>query len=244
MAWHIARAMDMAGHKIAQVYSRDLKDAQDLAHPYLADALDDIRMLKDNAGATFICVSDSAINEVAGQMLQPKNLVVHTSGAISIDILKDISPYYGVFYPVQTLSAGKPVNFFDVPVCIEGSNKVAEQQLKALADTVSNQVQYLDSEKRRHLHLAAVFANNFTNALYREAAEILEAQGMNFDLLRPLIKETAEKVQRLSPGEAQTGPAKRNDDETIRKHLALMPDGLKKQLYQLFTEIIKDQKRG
>lgn len=238
MAWHIARAMDMAGHKIAQVYSRDLKDAQDLAHPYLADALDDIRMLKDDAEVTFICVSDSVIKEVAGHLLQPKNLVVHTSGAISIDVLKDVSPYYGVFYPVQTLSAGKPVNFFEVPVCIEGSNNVAEQQLKALADTVSNQVQYLDSEKRRHLHLAAVFANNFTNALYQEAAEILEIQGMNFNLLRPLIKETAEKVQRLSPREAQTGPARRGDHETIRKHLELLPEGHRKALYQLLTDII------
>lgn len=238
MAWHLARALDMAGHKIAQVYSRDIKDAQDLAHPYRADALSDIRQLKDDAEVTFICVSDSAIKEVAGQLMQPKNLLVHTSGAISIDVLKDVSPYHGVFYPVQTLSAGRQINFFEVPVCIEGNNKTAEQQLKALADTVSNRVQYLDSEKRRHLHLAAVFANNFTNALYKESAEILEAQGMNFDLLRPLIKETAEKVQHLSPRQAQTGPARRGDWETISKHLELLPEGHRKALYQMLTEII------
>jgi predicted short-subunit dehydrogenase-like oxidoreductase (DUF2520 family) len=242
VAWHLAKTLDAAGHSIAQVYGRSLKNAQELAHPYKAHAINSLQQLNYDVDVLLLCVADDAIATIAAQLTRSKCLVAHTSGAVDMELLKTTSEYYGVFYPLQTLSAGKPVNFFEVPVCIEGSNKAAEMQLKAVADTISNRVQYINSDKRRYLHLAAVFANNFSNAMYAGAAKILEAQNIDFNLLRPLIKETAEKVQTLSPQAAQTGPAKRHDTITQQKHLELLAAGSdEEKIYRLLTEVIEKE---
>lgn len=239
VAWHLAKALDAAGHTLFEVYSRNSNHAAQLAQPYRAFAVNELRLLKDDIDILLVCVSDDGIKEVAEQLKHRKFLIAHTGGAVDMSVLEGTSAYYGVFYPLQTLSAGKPVNFFDVPLCIEGNNKAAEMQLKALADTISNNVQYITTEQRRYLHLAAVFANNFSNAMYVSAAKILEAQGLDFKLLRPLIKETAEKIQALSPQTAQTGPAKRHDTTTLQKHLDLLPNGSdEEKIYKQLSEII------
>lgn len=239
MAWHLAHELDAAHHKIKQVYSRNINSAKDLAHPFLADAIDDLALLKDDIDVLLLCVSDDAIAQIATQLKHHRCLIAHTSGAMDMELLANTSSFYGVFYPLQTLSKGKKVNFYDVPIGIEGNNSAAEKMLFAMADTVSNKVQYINSEQRKYLHLAAVFANNFTNALYIEAAEILEQHGLSFDLLRPLILETAKKVQTLTPKEAQTGPAKRHDESTINKHLELLSETEKREVYSALTQLIK-----
>lgn len=240
MAWHLAHALDAAHHTIAQVYSRNSRKAADLAHPFNAEAVNRIEHLSDEVDVILICVSDDAIDAVAQQLKNRNCLIAHTSGAIAMGVLQETSPFYGVFYPLQSLSQGKKVDFFSVPILTEGNNKAAEMQLDALGKTISNTVKNITSEQRKHLHLAAVFANNFTNALYAEAAEILSHHNLSFDLLRPLISETAQKVQKLPPQEAQTGPAKRHDELTINKHLELLngqPE--KEKVYRLLTEIIQ-----
>lgn len=239
MAWHMANALDASRHTILQVYSRNAETAQQLAQPCNAQVVNSINDLTVDVDVLLLCVGDDAIKEIAPQLKHHRCLIAHTSGSVSMEALKDTSPFYGVFYPLQTFTKGKKVDFYQVPLCVEGNNSAAEKQLMALGDTISNKVQYINSEQRKYLHLAAVFANNFTNALYAEAAEILEQQGLNFDLLRPLILETAQKVQKLSPDEAQTGPAKRHDESTIAKHLQLLSDGDKEKIYSLLTDIIK-----
>lgn len=240
MAWHLANTLDAAQHTILQVYSRNNEKAKALASPLNAQAVNSINELTDDIDVLLLCISDNAIAEIAPQLIHHRCVIAHTSGAMDMELLKNTSPYYGVFYPLQTLSAGKKVNFYEVPIGIEGNNSATEKILFALGNTISNKVKYINSEQRKHLHLAAVFANNFTNALYAEAAEILEQQNLNFDLLRPLILETAQKIQKLSPAEAQTGPAKRHDENTIKKHLELLNnEAEKKEVYALLTEIIK-----
>jgi len=241
VAWHLAHALDTARHTILQVYSRNTESAKRLAKPFNAQVVNSINQLTDDIDVLLLCISDDAIETVAPQLVHHRSLIAHTSGAMDMELLKNTSPYYGVFYPLQTLSAGKKINFYEVPICVEGSNSAAEKQLFALGNTISNKVQYIDSAQRKYLHLAAVFANNFTNALYAEAAEILEQQNLNFDLLRPLILETAQKIQKLAPQEAQTGPAKRHDENTISKHLKLMTGSEKAEIYQLITKIIKNK---
>lgn len=240
VAWHLAHALYNARHSIVQVYGRNVQKAKELAHDVRAQAIDSFAQLSDDIDVLLLCVSDDAIADTARQLGWRKCLVAHTAGAMDIELLKGVSDFYGVFYPLQSLSAGKEVNFFNVPLCIEGSNKAAEAQLAALGNTISNKTHYISSAQRRHLHLAAVFANNFTNAMYGQAADILAEQGLDFDLLRPLITETAQKVQLMSPQQAQTGPAKRHDETTLQKHLELLPKGSdSEQIYKLLTDVIK-----
>lgn len=240
VAWHLAHALDAARHTIVQVWGRDLNKAKQLAQPFNAQAISNLNQLEEDIDVLLLCISDDAIAQIASQLSNKPYLIAHTSGAMDMELLKNTSQFYGVFYPVQTLSEGKKVNFFNVPLCVEGNNKAAESQLMALGNTVSNSVHIISSEKRKYLHLAAVFANNFTNALYAEAAGVLERQGLSFNLLRPLILETAQKVQQMSPQQAQTGPAKRHDDSTLQKHLELLPkDSDEEKVYRLLTDIIR-----
>jgi predicted short-subunit dehydrogenase-like oxidoreductase (DUF2520 family) len=240
VAWHLAHTLDAARHTILQVYSRNTEKAQALANPLNAQVVNNISQLSDDIDVLLLCISDDAIETIAPDLIHHRCLIAHTSGAMNMELLKNTSPFYGVFYPLQTLSAGKKVNFYEVPVCVEGNNGASEKILFALGNTISNKVQYINSQERKYLHLAAVFANNFTNALYAKAAEILEQQKLNFDLLRPLILETAQKIQKLPPSEAQTGPAKRHDENTINKHLDLLPEGSDKaKIYRLLTDTLK-----
>ena len=145
----------------------------------------------------------------------------------------------GVFYPLQTFSKNSLVAFKEIPICIEASVTSDLKILKELGESLSEKVIEINSEERSKLHLAAVFVNNFTNYLYRISNEILAESKLPFDLLKPLIAETARKIETLSPKDVQTGPAKRNDLKTIEKHLYLLKDSPYKQLYQQLTEAIQ-----
>ena len=185
-----------------------------------------------------LAVNDDAISELSSLLPFKNRFVVHTSGSVSpYDI--DKKNRRGVFYPLQTFSKSAPIDFSEVPICLETLVKTDYKLLKHLAVRVSNHAKRVNSDQRASLHLAAVFVNNFTNQIYRVAHEITESQGAEFDMLKPLIMETAKKVQYMSPYKAQTGPAKRNDKKTIKKHLKALENEHHKAIYKLLTESIK-----
>ncbi|WP_298238791.1 Rossmann-like and DUF2520 domain-containing protein [uncultured Algibacter sp.] len=198
---------------------------------------DDLSMLKD-ADVYILAVSDDAIASLSKQLSLKDKLVVHTSGSVNVYDL-DKKHKRGVFYPLQTFSKGAKMNFANVPICIETINKSDYHILKELALSIGSPLKKVNSDQRRVLHLAAVFVNNFTNQLYRVGHEITESQGAEFDLLKPLILETAKKIQDISPYMAQTGPAKRNDIKTIKKHLKTLESNHHKDIYKLLTSSIQ-----
>ncbi len=191
------------------------------------------------ADVYLIAVSDNAIAEVSAKLPFENRLVVHTSGSMSMEILANKNRR-GVFYPLQTFTKSKAVDFRVIPICLEAENENDFISLKTVAQSISSMVESISSEQRKALHVAAVFVCNFVNHLYQIGQEICEEHHLSFELLQPLILETAQKIIHLSPKEAQTGPAKRNDTTTINAHLQLMTDANQKEIYQLLTKSIID----
>ena len=237
VATHLFKAFNKADEIIVnQWYSRNLKAIE--SYRDTVEITDDIATLKD-ADIYILAVSDDAISDLSKQLLFENKLVVHTSGSVSMYDL-DKKQKRGVFYPLQTFSKDVEVNFPEVPICIEAlNNKENLPILKKLAKAIGSTPHKVNSDQRAALHLAAVFVNNFANQMYRIAHEITESYGAEFDILKPLIKETARKLDDLSPFLAQTGPAKRNDRKTIKKHLKLLKDEHHKDIYELFTKSIQ-----
>jgi predicted short-subunit dehydrogenase-like oxidoreductase (DUF2520 family) len=246
VATHLAAAFKNAGHRIVQVYGRDMQNAALLAYHVKAEAIDDLENIDAETDLFVISVKDDAIVSIAESLVQHKRLTVHTSGATDLQSLSATIPTAGVFYPLQTLSKNKEVDFLTVPLCIEGANEQITLELEQLAQTISNKVHRIDSAQRKTLHLAAVFACNFPNYLYDMARQLLQDQRIDFELIRPLILETAQKVQDHLPGEVQTGPAIRNDENTMAMHTQMLEDepGLK-MIYELLSQgIIKNDNGG
>ena len=241
VATHLGAAFKNAGHKIIQVYSRSENNSALLAYHIGAEAITSLAEINPETDIFIIAVADGAIAGIAEQLSKLNILIAHTSGATSLYNLTAFTDKAGVFYPLQTFSKTKEVNFRTVPLCIEGSDAQIAQTLKELAQSISNNVYIVDSVQRKTLHLAAVFACNFSNYLYRIAQQLLAEQDMPFDLLRPLILETAEKVQEHFPADVQTGPAIRGDQQTILNHLHQLKNLPElEQLYRLLSQgIIK-----
>ena len=186
-----------------------------------------------------IAVSDNAISNVSEQIPYKNKLVVHTSGGISLEALAP-NNRKGVFYPLQTFSKNKVVNFKTIPICIESQNASDFQLLQKVAQSISDSVFAINSEQRKALHVAAVFVSNFSNHMYKIGNDICIENNLPFEILSPLIQETAEKITQLSPNEAQTGPAIRNDKETINAHLTLLSDENQKNIYTILTQSIQN----
>lgn len=223
VATHFGKALSDAGHRVVQVYSRTKARARILASAVKADAIDELAELDLSADVYLIAVNDDAIGEVVTQL--PSSLegaVVHTAGSVDMEVLAAHVKRYGVMYPVQTFSITKPVDFSMVPIALEASDQGTYTQLVRLAGSVSTRGFSCDSRQRLALHIAAVFACNFTNHFYAIGADILREYALDFDLIRPLILETAQKIMAHQPREVQTGPAIRNDIGTMQKHLKLL----------------------
>jgi predicted short-subunit dehydrogenase-like oxidoreductase (DUF2520 family) len=186
-----------------------------------------------------IAVTDEAIAEVSRQIPFHHKLVAHTSGSIAMNALSE-NNRKAVFYPLQTFSKNKTVDFKMIPIALEGEHTEDYKIIEAVAKSISNQVFSIDSEQRRALHVAAVFVNNFTNHLYQISADICKEHQLSFEILKPLIEETTAKIMVLSPSEAQTGPAKRKDQLTIDAHLSLLNDENQKAIYTLLTQSIQN----
>lgn len=236
LATHLFKAFNTAKSvTVVQWFNRDLQSIE--AYKNSVSITNDISKLVD-ADVYVLAISDDAISDFSKQLPFQDKLVVHTSGCVGIHDM-DQKHRRGVFYPLQTFSKEYEIDFKDVPICIEALEKKDLQTLKALAGAIGSPYYKISTEQRQTLHLSAVFVNNFTNQLYRIAHEISDAKSINFEILKPLILETAKKVQTLSPYMAQTGPAKRNDKKTIKKHLKLLEHEDHKAIYELLTKSIK-----
>jgi predicted short-subunit dehydrogenase-like oxidoreductase (DUF2520 family) len=245
VATHLAAAFKNAGHSIVQVYSRDLQNASLLAYHVRAEATDSLDQIDPETDLFVIAVKDDAIETIASELAKYDKLMVHTSGATDLQVLLNHTKNTGVFYPLQTFSKTKEVNFNAVPLCIEGADEQITSKLNELAYTITQNVYRINSAERKTLHLAAVFACNFPNYLYYLSQQLLAEQQLPFDLLRPLILETAEKVQEQLPAGVQTGPAIRNDEKTMAAHLQQLGEKPELQeLYRLLSQgIIKMDNR-
>ena len=193
----------------------------------------------EEADLYIIAVNDNAIHEVSSQIPFDNKLVAHTSGSTDMSVIHSKNRK-GVFYPLQTFSKTKPVDFSAIPIGLESQDPTDYKILETVAKAISNVVHKINSEQRKALHVAAVFVCNFTNHLYQIGETICKENQLSFDLLKPLIIETADKIQTLSPNEAQTGPAKRNDTTTINSHLNFLKDENQINIYKTLTKSIID----
>ncbi|WP_233884104.1 Rossmann-like and DUF2520 domain-containing protein [Tenacibaculum piscium] len=220
---------------LTQMYARNI---QQIIHLKERVAItDNINLLAD-ADIYIIAVSDDAISAVSSKIDKKNSLVLHTSGSVSLDSLKN-NGRKGVFYLLQSFSKDKKINFDKIPFCLEASTKKDLKLLKKLASSIGKKIYAINSEQRKILHVSAVFVNNFTNHMYKIGNDICKENNVPFEILHPLIEETALKIQKLSPEKAQTGPAKRNDTQTIANHLELL-NKEQQTIYQLITSSIQN----
>jgi predicted short-subunit dehydrogenase-like oxidoreductase (DUF2520 family) len=237
VARHLIKAFkEKAEIELVQVFSRKPESVIDLVNSNQIIA--DYNQLQ-SVDLLIIAVSDDAIAEVSNQIPFQNQLVVHTSGSVNMDAL-NAKNRKGVFYPLQTFSKTKAVDFKIIPICLEAQKESDYKTLETVAKSISEVIYHVSSEQRKALHVAAVFVCNFVNHLYQMGNEICTENHLSFDILKPLIQETAHKILTLSPKEAQTGPAKRNDTETINAHLSFLADENQKEIYKLLTKSIID----
>ncbi len=243
VATHIAQAFHDKGHVIDYVFSQNLKNAEILANNIQAAATENITDIINKSSIVIVCIKDDAIISVLEQFEDKNCLIAHTSGNINMDVFAQNGfSNYGIFYPLQTFSKDKPVDISAVPFCIEANSNLTETALFDLASSLSNNVQLINSDQRKKLHLAAVFACNFSNYMYGIADDLLSKNDINFDLLKPLILETAQKISANSPKKMQTGPAIRKDEEVIKNHEEMLADmPAYKDIYHLITKNIIDK---
>jgi len=244
VAWHLAPALEAAGCAVSQVYSRSEEKAAELvSHLYQAEVQTQLDFSGSSAELFILAVSDDAIAEVAQQIKLPAEaVVVHTSGGQSLEVLaKAPTEQIGVFYPLQTFSKPRPVDFRDIPICLESDDNEVLHRLTKLARSISRQVKLINSEERARLHVAAVLANNFTNHLLQMAEQLLHDHQLDFALLHPLIEETVAKALEIGPAQSQTGPARRHDEKTINHHLKYlrMYDPAYAKVYKALTQHIQ-----
>lgn len=244
LAWHLAPALDNAGYPVREVYSRSGKTAGELVNRlYQAEIKNDLNFSDSTSRIFIIAVTDDAIAEVVREIILPDEaIVVHTSGAKSIDCLSyAASENIGVFYPLQTFSKYKKTAFAEVPICIEAENKPTEVVLNAIGKSISKNVLTVNSADRKALHVAAAFACNFVNHFLKIAEDILKSSKMDFSILHPLIAETIHKSLEIGPANAQTGPAKRHNMETLDDHMELLEkDEAVAEMYRIISQHIID----
>ena len=237
VATHLSNELKKCGHEMVQVYSRTEESAKQLADSLHTTFTTYTETITKEADIYIVALKDSAVDQVLSKIGFGDKLLVHCSGSLPMSVLSQYAKNYGVFYPLQTFSKNRKVDFKQIPIFVEASSAENLSILEELANEVSESDTILNSEKRKSLHIAAVFACNFANHCYAMAAKYLETKELQFEILRPLIMETAQKVQELHPKEAQTGPAIRFDENIINSHLSElkeMPD-----LQELYNSISK-----
>ncbi|MCD7971570.1 MAG: DUF2520 domain-containing protein [Candidatus Azobacteroides sp.] len=238
VATHLSLALFEKGYHIKQIYSRREETAKELARKVNASFTHRTEEIVPNADLYIFSLKDSVLPEIIRRMPVTRGIWIHTAGSIPMDVFSDSVRKYGVFYPLQTFSKNRKISFSGIPICLEASDEETLRLLTHLAESISGNIHFINSEKRRYLHLAAVFSCNFVNYMYDIGSEILRKEEIPFDILLPLIDETASKVRTLSPFEAQTGPAVRYDRNVMDKHLHLLENEKQKEIYRLLSEEI------
>jgi predicted short-subunit dehydrogenase-like oxidoreductase (DUF2520 family) len=244
LAWHLAEAFSDCGNNVIQIFDKEISAAKELAEKINSNYTSNIEELSNEADLYIISISDSAISELAvNEILKNivnNKLVIHTSGSVDMKVLLNLSVNIGVFYPVSTFTKSKNVNFSEIFFCIEANSTKNLKTVNELANSISFKIKEMTSEQRSILHLAAVFACNFSNYMYSVAEKIMTENNLNFDLLIPLIEETTNKISILKPVDAQTGPAVRDDKFILEKHKEMLknyPDLIK--IYSFVSESIE-----
>ena len=244
MAWHLGHQLKNAGHTIAQVYNRGTERGEELAAELDTEFTNKFDGITRAADIYLLAVSDHGIDDIILGLKLEGKIVAHTSGSVPLKGMEHISANNGIFYPLQTLTRRKEVSFKDVPVFLEASNDGVKQALTVLAESIGCKVYMMGSNKRRAVHVAAVFANNFTNYLFGISKQILDKEEIPFDVLLPLIQETVNKVKENNPADIQTGPARRGDYKTIEEHLHyLQRNDDQRETYLVLTESILSKYR-
>ncbi len=231
VAFHLYKSLrSLETITLQQIYNRSKDNLEVFKDVETTTFIEDIK----EADLYIIAVNDDVIGDLAQKLKTKKGIVVHTSGAKPLDEVA-MHTNYGVFYPLQSFSKDLEVNFQEVPICIEANSKKSLEQLNLLANALSNKVYHIDSKQRKSLHLSAVFVNNFSNYMFTVAQDLCDTNNVPFEILHPLITETALKATLQSPKNVQTGPAKRGDKETIQSHLEQLKDTKHKDVYKQLT---------
>jgi len=236
VATHLFKSLENSENfRVIQVYNRTKEHLN-----FFNDKVDTTSSLNDlkEAEIYILALKDDVIEAVANSLPHNKALTLHTSGATSLDALKGLERR-GVLYPLQTFSKNKEVDFTEVPICIEANNPKDEDLLEQLSLEISKKVYRIDSSQRQNLHVAAVFVSNFANYMYTVGEDICKVNDIPFEILHPLMIETAEKATKIGPFAAQTGPAKRNDLEVINRHHTLLTEK-QQEIYKILTKSIQD----
>lgn len=239
VATHLGMALQRAGYEVLQVYSRTEASASALADQLKVPYTVSLEELSDEADLYIVSVKDAVLQSLLPSVVKGREgaLFVHTAGSIPMNVWEGIVPRYGVLYPMQTFSKQRAVDFNSVSFFLEASSTEDLERLKTLASSLTPKVYEANSDQRMSLHVAAVFACNFTNHMYALCARLLDKYGMPFEAMLPLIDETARKVHQLAPKEAQTGPAVRRDENVMNKHLEILAE--EPDLYGLYEKISK-----
>lgn len=240
VATHLGRALKENGHTIVQVFSRTEASASSLADKLNAHYTTTPQEIIDHADLYLFSIKDDAIALVLDAMNTGNGLYVHTAGSVPLEIFQGKAQRYGVLYPLQTFSKAREVSFQEIPLLVEAANEADTTLLLEVAESLSGTVRLISSEQRKHLHLSAVFACNFVNHLYTISMEISDKAGVDPSLLLPMLKETVAKIETLSPAQAQTGPAVRNDRHVMEKHLALIEKEKTREIYRLLSQSIHE----
>ncbi len=248
LAWHLAPALDNSGFSVKEVYSKNPTHAEALVERlYEADVKASLDFSSSESTIFVIAVSDDAIQEIVREIVLPEDVIlVHTSGSQPLEILRfAATPNLGVFYPLQTFSKTRKVEFQEIPVFIESENSLTKKVLMAMANGISKSIFNITSHERRALHVAAVFASNFTNHMLLLSQEIMKENSLSYDWLKPLIAEMITKSLTIGPENAQTGPARRGDFETLDKHMEFLNDDESlSELYKVISQDIVDRYEG
>jgi len=231
----LAVAFHQSGIRVDQICSKSPRHGKQLSRLVNSVYIPLIADLQHISDVYFLCIPDQHFSTFKESWKLNNALIVHTSGTTPIEVLDGISSRYGVFYPLQTFSRHHKISFGNIPVCLEANQPEALDILNILAGKITANVRVLTSEQRRWAHLAAVISSNFSNYMYQVAEDILTKKGLDFELIHPLILETARKAGRIGPHQAQTGPATRGDHETIRKHVEMLGEFPE---YQAFYELL------
>lgn len=246
VATNLGLALDKAKQEVVQVYSRTEMAARELAEMLHAEYTTNIENVATDADLYILSVKDDALPILIPQLCKGREdkLFVHTAGSVSQDVFKGYAKHYGVFYPMQTFSKERLVVFNDIPCFVEGNGAMELAFLKLFASQMTSSVYELDSEGRKYLHLAAVFACNFANHCFALGADILEKHHLPSEILLPLIDETAAKVHELPAREAQTGPAVRYDQTVLKRQAGLLDEKpLLKDIYEAMSKSIHEMSK-
>lgn len=246
MAWHLSKAFMQNNIPFSEIIGRNKIPTIEIAERFqIKKCKHQLHQINSATDIVFLAISDDAIEEVANTLqkyINPKTIVVHCSGATSSKVLQKSTDNFGIFYPFLSLSKQTEIDYGNMPICILGVNKKVETFLLELATIISDDVHILNDKQRAQLHLAAVFANNFTNHLIKIAFDLLEKESIDTQLLLPLLQQGIKKIHDIHPWVAQTGPAIRNDQQTILKHLNMLEnESTFKEIYKLISQSIQSQ---